>query len=75
MVQHERRGHVHVKVVDGGPLLIVYINEDDKRTAKVIEAEVEVLRAFAAAYTRSEPVSAKAITCEAHLAKQKNQGR
>ncbi|KAH8781192.1 hypothetical protein F5883DRAFT_638044 [Diaporthe sp. PMI_573] len=55
MVKYERRGHSDVEDTDGGPLLIVYINEDDKRTAKVIEAEVEVLRAFAAAYTRGEP--------------------
>lgn len=74
MVNYEKRGHVDVENIDRGSRLIVYINEDDKRTAKVFEAEVEVLTAFAAAYTRGEPVSAKDRICEAHLAKQMNQG-
>lgn len=60
MNKFQGRGFTDTENIDGETIRIVYINEDVKRTEKIIKAEVEVLREFAAAYTQGEPVSLKA---------------
>lgn len=69
------RGHFDAEDIDGRPIRIVYINEDEKRTEKIIKAEVEVLREFAAAYTRGEPVSLKASLVKCTRLSKKYSGR
>lgn len=56
-----KRGYIDVQGSDGRWIRIIYVYEDDKCTADRLKAEVVVLKAFAAAYTRGDAVSAMTI--------------
>lgn len=57
MNRYQQGGYIDVHDVDGRLVRIIFIHDDLLRTRETLLAEVQVLKGFAAAYSRGEPVS------------------
>lgn len=52
-----KRGYIDTKASNGRKLRIIYLHDDEKRSADRLKLEIDVLKEFAAAYTRGDGVS------------------
>jgi hypothetical protein len=54
MAWYQKAGFVDTTATDGRNLRVIYLHDDDYRDEATLNAEIEVLRSFAAACTRGD---------------------